>query len=290
MSTSEIKTRRNSVQTLRGMKGKGEAFVALTAYTAPIARLADEVVELALVGDSLGMVLYGMNDTLGVTLDLMIPHARAVVAATRRALVVFDMPFGSYQASPAQAFENAVRVIRETGAQAVKIEGGRDMAETTAFLTARGVPVLGHIGLQPQQVNAMGGFRIQGKSAEASARLVDDARALEAAGAFALVVEGTLPEAAAAITAAVSIPTIGIGAGNECDGQILVTEDLLGLTPEPRAKFVKNYADMNGIAKEALAQFARDVKTRAFPSAEHCYGSSSTLHSLPAAPAAGRRS
>jgi 3-methyl-2-oxobutanoate hydroxymethyltransferase len=281
MSTSEIKTRRNSVQTIRGLKGKPEAFVALTSYTAPIARLADEVADLVLIGDSLGMVLYGMADTLGVTLDLMIPHAKAVMASTRRACVVFDMPFGTYQATPAQAFENAARVIKETGVQAVKIEGGAEMAETIAFLVQRGIPVLGHIGLRPQQVHVMGGYKVQGKDEAASQQLLADAKAVEAAGAFAMVIEGTMPQAANAITRDISIPTIGIGASAACDGQILVTEDLLGLTPPPRAKFVKTYASLHDESKTALGAFARDVKNRSFPSAENTYGQSSDVHSLP---------
>lgn len=260
-----------SAQDIRTMKGKPEAFVALTAYTAPIAMLANQHADLVLVGDSLGMVLYGMPTTLPVTLDMMLAHGTCVAQHCSRALCVVDMPFGSYQSSPAQAFENSARILKETGAGAIKLEGGREMAETVRFLVERGVPVLGHVGLRPQQVQTMGGYRVQGKTDEQVEALRDDARAIAEAGAFALVLEGMLEDVARDITALVSIPTIGIGASSACDGQILVTEDLLGLTPGAKAKFVKPYASLFEEAEDALSAFAADVRTRRFPGPENTY-------------------
>jgi len=218
------------------------------------------------------MVAYGQPSTLPVTLDIMIAHGRSVAAACRKALVVVDLPFGSYQASPAQAFDSAARVLKETGAAAVKLEGGQVMAETVAFLTARGIPVLGHIGLQPQSVNSIGGYRYQGRDATAAAQLLADAKALAAAGAFGLVVEAVAEGVARAITQAVPIPTIGIGASVACDGQILVSEDLLGWQGGRAPRFVKRYADLNSLAATALQAFADDVRQRTFPSAEQVYG------------------
>lgn len=260
-----------TVTDIRAMKGGPSAFVALTAYTAPIAQLANRYADLVLVGDSVGMVLYGMPSTLPVTLDMMVAHGTCVARACTRALCVVDMPFGSYQASPAEAFENAARVMKETGAGAIKIEGGAEMAETVAFLTARGVPVLGHIGLRPQQVQVTGGYRVQGKTASQIEFLHEDARAIAEAGAFAMVVEGVIEEVARELTPKITIPTIGIGASNACDGQILVTEDLLGLTPGAKAKFVKPYANLLEQAEAALSSFAGDVRARRFPGPEHTY-------------------
>lgn len=274
MSASPLKTKRNSVQSIRGLKNREQAFLALTAYTAPIARLGDAVADLLLIGDSLGMVLYGMENTLGVTIDLMLPHARAVLAASQKALVVCDMPFGTYQAAPSQAFENAARIIKETNVQAVKLEGGAEMAPTIRFLVERGIPVMAHIGLMPQQVHQMSGYKVQGKNESSVEKLLLDAKAVDEAGAFSVVVEGVVENVAALITKTISIPTIGIGASAACDGQILVAEDVLGFTPGPRAKFVKPYAELYQTAHQALEQLADDVKARRFPDSEHVYGAS----------------
>jgi len=261
-----------SVADILASKGRAQPLVCLTAYDQIMARLVDQVADLVLVGDSLAMVAYGQPSTLPVTLDIMIAHGRSVAAACRKALVVVDLPFGSYQASPAQAFDSAARVLKETGAAAVKLEGGQVMAETVAFLTARGIPVLGHIGLQPQSVNSIGGYRYQGRDATAAAQLLADAKALAAAGAFGLVVEAVAEGVARAITQAVPIPTIGIGASVACDGQILVSEDLLGWQGGRAPRFVKRYADLNSLAATALQVFADDVRQRTFPSAEQVYG------------------
>ncbi|CAH2605597.1 3-methyl-2-oxobutanoate hydroxymethyltransferase (plasmid) [Rhodovastum atsumiense] len=228
-------TRRLGLRHFR--KGRGP-FVCLTAYTTPMARLLDPHVDLLLVGDSLGMVLYGLESTLPVTLEMMIAHGAAVMRGTQRACVVVDMPFGSYQESPQQAFRNAARLLAETGCAAVKLEGGVEMAETIRFLTARGVPVCGHVGLMPQSVNATG-YRVQGRDAAEAGRVTEDARAVAAAGAFAVVIEGTTRPLAAAITRDLPVPTIGIGAAPECDGQILVSDDMLGLFTAFTPRFVK---------------------------------------------------
>jgi 3-methyl-2-oxobutanoate hydroxymethyltransferase len=233
--------------------------------------LADKYADLVLVGDSLGMVLYGMTNTLGVTLEMMMTHGRCVAQFCQRALCVVDMPFGTYQASPAQAFENASRVIKKTGAGAIKLEGGTEMAPTVRFLVERGVPVLGHIGLRPQQVHVMSGYKVQGKTEDQIEHLLQDAKAMEEAGAFALVVEGTIEHVSRAITQSITIPTIGIGASPACDAQILVTEDVLGLTLGAKAKFVKPYANLYADADHAIAALQADVKSHRFPDAEHLY-------------------
>lgn len=269
MLTEVIKKR--NVQDIRGMKNAAEPFLALTAYTAPIARLADKVADLVLVGDSLGMVLYGMDNTLSVTLDMMIAHGKAVSRQCKKALCVVDMPFGTYQSSPSQAFDNAARVLQETGTTAIKLEGGAEMADTIHFLVQRGIPVLGHVGLRPQMVNTMGGYRVQGKTDASHDMLMRDAKAVDESGAFAMVVEGVVESSAREVTEAVSIPTIGIGASAVCDGQILVSEDALGLTPQPRAKFVKAYAEMHQQAEAALANLLEDVKARRFPGPQQIY-------------------
>lgn len=260
--------RRRTVRDIRNAKGKTPV-VCLTAYTAPIAKLLDPHVDLMLVGDSLGMVVYGFTSTLPVTLDMMIAHAGAVVRGSSRALVVVDLPFATYQESPAQAYRNSARVMAESGAQAVKIEGGVEMAETIAFLTSRGVPVMAHIGLMPQSVNTLGGYRTQGRDDAAAVRLLADARAVEEAGAFSVVIEGTVAKVAAEISAAISIPTIGIGASAECDGQVLVVDDMLGLFTDFTPKFVKKYADLAGVVGEAAAAYADEVRARTFPGPEH---------------------
>ena len=255
-----------TVPAIRRRKG-GAPLVCLTAYSAPMAQALDPHVDLLLVGDSLAMVIYGQDSTLGVTLDQMIAHGRAVVRGAGRACVIVDMPFGSYQESPAQAFRNAARVMAETGCAGVKLEGGREMAETIAFLTTRGVPVLGHVGLMPQQVNTLGGFRTQGRSPEEAEAVLADAHAVAEAGAFAMVVEGTVEAVARRVTEQVAVPTIGIGASPACDGQILVTEDILGLTGADAPGFVRRYADLTGEIEEAARRFADDVTTRRFPPA-----------------------
>ncbi len=267
--TSEQTVQPVTVPAIRTRKG-GKPIVALTAYTARMAELLDPHCDILLVGDSLGMVLYGLPSTLGVSLRMMIDHGAAVVRGAQRALVVIDMPFGSYEESPAQAFRNASRVLAETGAQAVKLEGGRRMAETIAFLVARGVPVLGHVGLTPQAVHALGGYGAQGRRRDQWQALIDDAVAVAEAGAFAIVIEGVVEPLARRMSEAVTVPTIGIGASAACDGQILVTEDMLGLfarTP----KFVRRYAELGEQISEAARRYAEDVRTRRFPGERETY-------------------
>ncbi|MGE4221042.1 MAG: 3-methyl-2-oxobutanoate hydroxymethyltransferase, partial [Alphaproteobacteria bacterium] len=255
----------------RARKG-GEPLVCLTAYTAPVAEALDPHCDLLLVGDSLAMVLYGMESTLGVTLDMMIGHARAVVRASERALIVVDLPFGSYEESPEAAFRSASRVMAETGAGAVKLEGGTEMAPTIRFLVERGIPVMGHVGLMPQSVNTHGGYGARGKQEQEQRRILDDAVAVAAAGAFAIVVEGTVEPLARDITAAVPVPTIGIGASPECDGQVLVIDDMVGMFTGFTPRFVKRYAELGTAMGEAAAAYAEDVKARRFPGPEHCFG------------------
>lgn len=270
MST-EIRIKRQTTRDIRARKG-GDPVVVLTAYTAPMAGLLDPHCDILLVGDSLGMVLYGMDSTLGVSVDMMINHGRAVMRGSSRSMVVVDMPFASYQESPEQAFRNAARIMAETGCAAVKLEGGREMADTIHFLTTRGVPVMAHIGLMPQAVNTAGGFRAHGRNDEEAAAIRIDARAVADAGAFAVVVEGTVEPVARALTAEIEIPTIGIGASAACDGQVLVTEDLLGLFNDFTPKFVKRYANLSPLVSQAAAEYAAEVKARAFPGPEHCFG------------------
>lgn len=254
---------------IRARKGM-EPLVVLTAYTTPMARLVDPHCDIALVGDSVGMVLHGMPSTLGVTMEMMLLHGRSVVKGCQKAMVVIDMPFASYEESPAQAYRNAARLMAETGAPAVKLEGGAHMAETIAFLTKRGVPVMAHIGLTPQAVNTLGGYKVVGREDEAD-RVMADALAVQAAGAFAVVLEKVPMGLAGRITEALDIPTIGIGAGAACDGQVLVIDDMLGLFTEFRPKFVKRYAELGKTADEAIAAYAADVRARTFPAAEHAF-------------------
>lgn len=270
MST-EIRTKRLTVRDIRARKG-GEPVVVLTAYSAPMAGLLDPHVDILLVGDSLGMVLYGMDSTLAVTVDMMINHGKAVMRGSKTAMVVVDMPFGSYQESREQAYRNAARILAETGCAAVKLEGGREMADTIHFLTTRGVPVMAHIGLMPQQVNTAGGFRAHGRNDDEAETIRTDARAVAEAGAFAVVVEGTVEPVARALTAKLAIPTIGIGASPACDGQVLVSEDLLGLFNDFTPKFVKRYANLSPLVSQAAADYAAEVKARTFPAPEHCFG------------------
>lgn len=254
---------------IRGRKG-GLPLVVLTAYTTPIARLVDLHCDIALVGDSVGMVLHGMPSTLGVTMEMMILHGRSVVKGLTRAMAVVDMPFGSYEESPEQAFRNASRLMAETGAPAVKLEGGRHMAQTIAFLNARGVPVMAHIGLTPQSVNTLGGYKVVGRDAEAET-VMADAFAVQEAGAFSVVLEKVPMGLAAQITAVLEIPTIGIGAGVDCDGQVLVIDDMLGLFTEFRPKFVRRYAELGAVVSDAIETYASDVRTRSFPALEHSF-------------------
>tara|TARA_R110000868_G_scaffold91999_11_gene255017 strand:+ start:1375 stop:2217 length:843 start_codon:yes stop_codon:yes gene_type:complete len=265
----QSKTKRITVPEVRARKG-AEPIVCLTAYHAHTARFIDPYVDLILVGDSLGMVMYGMESTLGVTLDMMIAHGTAVMRGTDRALVVVDMPFGSYEESPEIAFRNAVRVIKETGCTAVKMEGGKRIAETIRYLNERGIPVMAHIGLTPQSVQTLGGFKTQGRVPEEWAAIEEDAAAVTEAGAFAIVMEGMAEPLAARITHQVSIPTIGIGASAECDGQILVLEDMLGLSPKA-PKFVKEFATLGAQIAGAAEAYAREVRARSFPAVENTY-------------------
>ncbi|BAE53174.1 3-methyl-2-oxobutanoate hydroxymethyltransferase [Paramagnetospirillum magneticum] len=270
MST-EVRIKRITTRDIRARKG-AEPLVVLTAYTAPIARLLDPICDILLVGDSLGMVVYGMETTLAVTLEMMINHGAAVVRSSSRACVVVDMPFGSYQESKEQAFRNCARVMAETGCAAVKLEGGRELAETIRFLTDRGIPVMAHIGLKPQAVHAAGGFRAQGRIESEAEAIRADARAITEAGAFSVVVEGTVEPVAQALSAEIAIPTIGIGASAACDGQVLVIDDLVGLFDDFTPKFVKRYADLRPIITKAAEDYAAEVKARTFPGPEHCFG------------------
>ncbi|MCQ3943807.1 MAG: 3-methyl-2-oxobutanoate hydroxymethyltransferase [Alphaproteobacteria bacterium] len=262
--------RRLTAPDLRARKG-GEPIVSLTAYHAHTARLADKYCDFLLVGDSLGMVMHGLETTVPVTLDMMILQGLAVMRGSQRALVVVDMPFGSYEASKEQAFHSAARVMKETGCGAIKMEGGRRMADTIRFLVERGVPVMGHIGLTPQSINTIGSFRAQGREEKDWGPIEDDARAVAEAGAFSLVVEAVAEPLARRITQAVPVPTIGIGASPACDGQILVLEDMLGLSPRV-PKFVKRFGELGPSIERAVADYAQEVRARTFPGPDHVYG------------------
>jgi 3-methyl-2-oxobutanoate hydroxymethyltransferase len=254
---------------IRARKGSAP-LVVLTAYSTPVARLVDAHCDIVLVGDSVGMVIHGLPSTLGVTMEMMILHGKAVVRGAQKAMPVIDMPFGSYEEGPQQAFRNASRLMAETGAPAVKLEGGVHMAETIAFLTARGVPVMAHVGLTPQSVNTLGGYKVVGRAEEAE-KVMADAKATEVAGAFSIVLEKVPEGLAGRITKALTIPTIGIGAGVNCDGQVLVVDDMLGLFTDFRPKFVKRYAELGQAADEAIAAYAAEVRARSFPAAEHSF-------------------
>ncbi len=266
---SEIK--RRTVPEIMAYKGQ-KKIVCLTAYMAPIARLVDPAMDLILVGDSTAMVGYGMRDTLSITLQQMADHGAAVVNSTEQACVVIDMPFGSYQVSPQQAFENAAFMLARSGAAAVKIEGGAALAPTTQFLVERGIPVLAHVGLMPQYVNTMGGFKAQGMSDEAAERILADALAHQQAGAFAVVVEGVAEALGRRITEQLAIPTIGIGASPACDGQILVTEDILGLSGGRIPRFAKQFGDAATVIQQAAQSYADEVRNGTFPTLDHCFG------------------
>ena len=261
--------RRIAAPDIAGRKG-GVPIVCLTAYTAPMAEILDEHCDLLLVGDSVGMVVHGLPNTVGVTLEMMILHGQAVMRTARRAMVVVDMPFGSYEGAPETAYENAARVMKETGAQAVKVESGPTVVATIEYLVKRGIPVMGHVGLRPQAVLVDGGFKAKGKAGEERARILEEAKATAAAGAFAVVVEGVAEGLAREITEAISGPTIGIGASAGCDGQILVTDDMLGLfdwTP----KFVRRYGDLRAEIGKAVGGYAEDVRARRFPGPAEIY-------------------
>ncbi len=261
--------KRLTVPTVRARKG-GEPLVMLTAYTVRMAQLLDPHCDLLLVGDSLGQVIYGLPSTIPVTLDMMAAHGAAVVRGSYHSVVVIDMPFGSYEAAPEIAFASAARLLKETGAAAVKLEGGAAMAPTIAFLVARGIPVMGHVGLTPQAVNTLGGYGARGRSEAERVKIVADARAVDAAGAFAIVIEGVVEPIAVEITHAVACPTIGIGASAQCDGQVLVAEDMLGLF-ERTPRFVKRYGSMADAVGSAAAAYAADVRARTFPTPDQTY-------------------
>jgi 3-methyl-2-oxobutanoate hydroxymethyltransferase len=266
----QSETRRLTAPDIAKRKG-AEPVVSLTAYHAHTARIIDPYVDFLLVGDSLGMVMHGYESTVPVPLDLMIMHGAAVVRGSKRALIVVDMPFGSYEESPAIAFRNAARVMKETGCGAIKLEGGTRMAETIRYLTERGIPVMAHIGLTPQAVNVMGGFKTQGRRQSEWAAIEADAAAVAEAGAFSVVLEGMAELLAARITKQIPIPTIGIGASASCDGQILVLEDMLGLNPQV-PKFVKKFGSLGEAIEDSVRAYAEQVRGRAFPGPEHVYG------------------
>lgn len=270
MSTHLSKDKISTTQ-IKSMKGPGK-IVSLTAYSKSMAEMMDEFVDLIIVGDSTGMVVYGLDSTLPVTLDMMIAHGAAVVRGAKRACVVVDMPFATYQESKEIAYRNAAKVLIETGAQAIKLEGGLEMIETVEFLVARGIPVMPHIGLKPQHANTLGGFKAQGKTSSTGDLLIEEAKAFEKAGAFSILVEGVYENVAEKITAAVQIPTIGIGASPRCDGQVLVTEDMLGLFSDYTPKFAKKYLNLRTQIKEVFTEYEKDVRNGNFPAEEHCFG------------------
>ncbi|WP_242116758.1 3-methyl-2-oxobutanoate hydroxymethyltransferase [Sphingomonas lacusdianchii] len=263
--------KRLTIPAIRAAKGR-TPLVMLTAYTVRMAQLMDAQCDMLLVGDSLGQVIYGLPSTVPVTLDMMAAHGAAVVRGSYHALVVIDLPFGSYEASPQQAFESAAMLLKATGAAAVKLEGGTAMAETVAFLSQRGIPVMGHVGLTPQAVNQLGGYGARGRSPEEAAKIVADAVAVAEAGAFAVVIEGVVEPIAIDITRRIAVPTIGIGASAQCDGQVLVAEDMLGLF-ERTPRFVKTFGDMAGQVSAAVTSYAEEVRARAFPGPGQLYAS-----------------
>ncbi|WP_120717870.1 3-methyl-2-oxobutanoate hydroxymethyltransferase [Tsuneonella amylolytica] len=265
--------RRLTVPAIKGRKADGKTadpLVMLTAYTARQAQLLDQHCDMLLVGDSLGQVIYGLPSTLQVTLDMMVAHGAAVVRGSYRSLVIVDMPFGTYEASPEKAFVSASRIMAETGCAAVKLEGGAAMAETIAFLSGRGIPVMAHVGLTPQAVNSLGGYGARGRSDEEHAKIMADGKAVQDAGAFAVVAEGVIEPIAIELTGALTIPVIGIGASARCDGQVLVTEDMLGMF-ERVPRFVKRYEDMASVISKAAATYAAEVRDRSFPTSDQTY-------------------
>ena len=270
---SPVPGKRTTAPAIRGRKIDGKTdqpIVMLTAYTMRMAQLLDPHCDMLLVGDSLGQVIYGLPSTIPVTMEMMCAHGAAVVRGSWHALVAVDMPFGSYEASPEQAFQSASRIMKETGCAAVKLEGGEAMAPTIEFLAHRGIPVIGHVGLTPQAVNVLGGYGARGKAADEAKHIEADARAVANAGAFCLVVEGVMEDIATRISRSVQIPVIGIGASTDCDGQVLVTEDMLGLF-ERTPRFVKRYDDLATRIGEAAAAYAAEVRGRSFPTADQTY-------------------
>lgn len=262
--------KRLNISDLQSKKNQ-EKIACLTAYTAPFAKIMDKYVDVILVGDSLGMVVYGMENTLSVTVDMMIAHGRAVVKNSGHAFVVVDMPFGSYQGSKEQAFNNAARIIAETGCQAVKVEGGEEIADTIKFLVSHGIAVVGHVGLMPQKVGLYGGYPVQGKSDAEKKIIMADSVAVEKAGAIAVVIEKVQEKIAADVTRKLKIPTIGIGASPKCDGQIVVTEDMAGLFTDFKPKFVKTYGNLANVLENSVKEYVSEVKSVKFPSKEHCF-------------------
>jgi 3-methyl-2-oxobutanoate hydroxymethyltransferase len=262
--------KRVTAPVVRKRKGKGDPMVVLTAYTVRMAQLLDPHCDILLVGDSLGQVIYGLPSTVPVTLDMMAAHGAAVVRGSYHSMVVIDMPFGSYEASPQLAFESASRLLKETGAAGVKMEGGAAMAETVRFLSERGIPVMGHVGLTPQAVNVLGGYGARGRTQEEASKIIDDGRAIAEAGAFCLVVEGVVEPIAVELTRSIDCPTIGIGASSHCDGQVLVAEDMLGMF-ERTPRLVKRFEDMAGRISAAVETYAGEVRSRAFPGPEQTY-------------------
>ena len=264
MSKVSERIKRTSVPDIFKNKG-GVPLVCLTAYTYPMAKILDKHVDILLVGDSVGVVLYGMENTHNVTLEMMIGHGKAVVKGSEYACVICDMPFASYQESPELAFRNAAKVIAETGCAGIKIEGGVEMAETVEFLVKRGIPERGHVGLKPQSINTVGGYKSQGHSEDEVLAIQRDAQSISEAGAFSVVLECMVEEVAAEVTKNITAVTIGIGASARCDGQVLVTEDMLGLTPPPYPSFVKNYSNMRGILKKSASKYKNEVKKNKIP-------------------------
>jgi 3-methyl-2-oxobutanoate hydroxymethyltransferase len=269
MSRQTETARRLTAPDIRARKG-AEPIVCLTAYTTPVAQILDPHCDLLLVGDSVGMVVHGLPNTVGVTLEMMIMHGQAVMRGSQHAMVVVDMPFGAYEAGPEQAFTNATRILKETGAQAVKVEAGTYIADTIAFLVQRGIPVMGHVGLTPQAFNTIGGFKVQGRDPHAAETIRADAEAVAAAGAFAVVVEAVVEPLARDITGLVPVPTIGIGASPACDGQILVLEDMLGLSATV-PKFVRRFGNLASEIRRAVNGYAEAVRDRSFPAEENVY-------------------
>lgn len=267
--SAQSRTARMTAPQITARKG-AEPIVCLTAYDAPTAAILDAHCDLILVGDSVGMVVHGLTTTVGVTLEMMILHGQAVMRGSHKALVVVDLPFGSYEDSPETAFKSASRVMMETGCQAIKIESGTYAAKTISYLVERGIPVMSHVGLRPQSMNVLGGFRARGRTQDVADEIVENAKAADAAGSFAVVVEGVSAELADQVTKAVSIPTIGIGASAGCDGQILVTPDMLGLFSRV-PKFVKKYGDMQGLIESAVKSYADEVGKREFPFEANTY-------------------
>ncbi|RCL00311.1 MAG: 3-methyl-2-oxobutanoate hydroxymethyltransferase [Candidatus Tokpelaia sp. JSC085] len=267
--SSQAPTQRITAPQIKARKG-ARPIVSLTAYHAAMAAVADCYCDFLLVGDSLGMVVYSMETTVGVTLELMVAHGKAVVKGSKKALVVVDMPFGTYEEGPEQAFRNAVHIMKETGCGALKLEGGSWLAPTVHFFVERGIPVMGHVGLTPQRIHTLGGFKIQGRERITAKTIETDALEIEAAGAFAILIEGVVENLAARLTRGLKVPTIGIGASGTCDGQILVMEDMLGLS-KPVPKFVRKYAAMAEMIESAFKTYADDVKTRKFPGEMEMY-------------------